>query len=407
LYKRHGVTIPAGTCYTVGAGGHISGGGYGLLSRLHGLTSDWISAVDILTVDAKGKVVARRVDAKNDPDLFRACRGAGGGAFGVITGFLFEKLPPAPQEVISASLSFDWATMTESRFVNLLTTYGNYWATRGKDRDTWGLFSIMALSHSSAKTFGMSVQFCNPDGGCRDLAPLNEFLDLFQPCKPSSGIPVTPAERSVPQPDPKAPPCTAGQYSMLRRLWLDATVGRGGGGGGGGTGAGNGRAKYKSAYMKQNFTEAEARCYYKHLTRNIPGVDLRGSIVAVDSYGGATNQAQLAETTSVWQRSSIMKLQYQSYWGRKEDDAKRLQWMTDIFSEVYSAPRVDARFAGTPYPGEYYEGCYINYPDSDMLAYPFWPQVYYGDTGLYPFLQGVKRKYDPNNIFHHKMSVRP
>jgi FAD/FMN-containing dehydrogenase len=41
-----------------------------------------------------------------------------------------------------------------------------------------------------------------------------------------------------------------------------------------------------------------------------------------------------------------------------------------------------------------------------MLAYPFWPQLYYGDQ-LYAFLQGVKRRYDPNNIFHHAMSVRP
>ncbi len=41
-----------------------------------------------------------------------------------------------------------------------------------------------------------------------------------------------------------------------------------------------------------------------------------------------------------------------------------------------------------------------------MLAYPYWPQLYYGDQGLYPFLQGVKRRYDPNNIFHHAMSVR-
>src|ERR1700759_3631500 len=51
LYKRRGVTIPAGSCYNVGAGGHITGGGYGVLSRLHGLTVDWVSAVEILTVD--------------------------------------------------------------------------------------------------------------------------------------------------------------------------------------------------------------------------------------------------------------------------------------------------------------------------------------------------------------------
>src|SRR5271156_6892457 len=51
LYKRHGVTIPGGSCFEVGAGGHITGGGYGVLSRLHGLTIDWVSAIEILTVD--------------------------------------------------------------------------------------------------------------------------------------------------------------------------------------------------------------------------------------------------------------------------------------------------------------------------------------------------------------------
>src|SRR5581483_4510414 len=33
MYKQHGVTLPGGSCYSVGAGGHITGGGYGLLSR--------------------------------------------------------------------------------------------------------------------------------------------------------------------------------------------------------------------------------------------------------------------------------------------------------------------------------------------------------------------------------------
>ena len=115
------------------AGGHISGGGYGLLSRLHGVTSDWLTAVDILTVDAHGKVVARRVDQKHDPELFRACRGAGGGGFGVITNYFFEELPKVPQEVITANISFSWPDMTEEKFEAILKTYGNYWETRGKD----------------------------------------------------------------------------------------------------------------------------------------------------------------------------------------------------------------------------------------------------------------------------------
>src|SRR3954469_7983460 len=317
LFKRHGVTIPAGTCYTVGAGGHISGGGYGLLSRLHGLTVDWVSAVDIITVDASGKTVTRRVDKRQDPDLFRACRGAGGGNFGVITGYLFDTLPKPPQEVISGGVSFDWATMTEQRFIDILLTYGEYWATRGKDKDTWGLFSVLNLQHSDAGRFGLSLQFCNPDGTCRDLSVANEFLDRFERCHPSPEHSAIRGDQVLSQEAPSGNPCP-GQHALTRRLWLDATVE--------GSGSSSSRAKYKSTYMKGNFSAAEAKCIYKHLKRTIPGVDLRGSILAVDSYGAAVNRAELIAETSICQRSSIMKLQFMSFWKNSEDDAGRLGW---------------------------------------------------------------------------------
>jgi Berberine and berberine like/FAD binding domain len=398
LFRRYGVTVPAGSCYSVGAGGHISGGGYGLLSRLHGLTVDWLSAVDILTVDQKGKVALRRVDKSHDPDLFRACRGAGGGSFGVITGFLFEKLPPAPQEVVHAHLSFDWAKMTEERFVTIVTTFGDYWEKRGRDPETWGLFSIMGLSHSSSMNFGISAQFCNPDGTCTDLSVLNEFLDLFHTCEPSSEAALIPGEQKIPPANLGSTVCM-GLHQIVRRSWLDATIG------GGGTGGGF-RAKYKSAYMKRSFTSYEAKCLYKYLTKRPTGVDLRGSVVLVDSYGGAINRAPLADETAICQRNSVMKLQYISNWGTPAEDAGRLRWLREFYNEMYSSPEGDSRYTGTPYPGERYEGCYINYPDCDMLAYPFWPQLYYGEKELYPFLQAVKHKYDPNNIFHHAMSIR-
>ncbi len=380
LFKRHGVTIPAGSCYSVGAGGHICGGGYGVWSRLQGLTVDWLSAVDILTVDAKGKVQLQRVDQSHNPDLFRACRGGGGGNFGIITGYLFDKLPHPPAEIVSGGVSFDWATMTEERLVDILLTYGDYWATRGKDPDNWGLFTVLDLTHSSSGRFHLSLQFCNPDGTCQDLRVVNEFLDRFGECRPS------------------AKPCP-GQHELTKQLWLDATVN--------GTGSGLYRAKYKSTYMRENFTSAEAKCIYKHLRRVIPGVDLKGAVLAVDSYGGATNRPNLVEETASWQRSSIMKLQYQSYWHNRDDDAARLQWMSDFYTDLYTGENVPAEFAGTPYPGKHYEGCYINYPDRDMLAYQFWPQLYYGNGDLYPFLQEVKQRYDPHNVFHHAMSIRP
>ena len=56
LFKGWNVTIPGGICYGVGVGGHIAGGGYGLLSRAHGLTVDHLYAVEVVTVDRGGLV---------------------------------------------------------------------------------------------------------------------------------------------------------------------------------------------------------------------------------------------------------------------------------------------------------------------------------------------------------------
>ncbi|AKZ24954.1 FAD-dependent oxidoreductase [Ralstonia pseudosolanacearum] len=399
LYKRHGVTLPGGSCYSVGAGGHISGGGYGLLSRLQGLTVDWLSAVDIVTVDKQGRAAPRTVNAARDPDLFRACSGAGGGNFGIITSYTFARLPEAPREVALATVAFDWAAMTPERFAELLRLYGDYWATRGKDPDTWGLFSLLKLTHKSAGQIVMLTQFCNPDGTCRDLSVLNDFLARFQVCAP------VPARARPPGYGPAhrqgvgqllcSKPHTVVQYD-----WLTATQSLNGSGP-------NQRGKYKSAYMKRGFTAREAQRIYTHLTRTVQGIDLSQSLLQVDSYGGAVNKAERIADTAVPQRASVMKLQYQTYWTSAADDAGHLRWIGDFYRDVYGTPDVSAPHAGTPYPGDRYEGCYINYPDVDMLAYPFWPQLYYGDGDLYAFLQRVKRRYDPNNIFHHAMSVRP
>jgi FAD/FMN-containing dehydrogenase len=244
----------------------------------------------------------------------------------------------------------------------------------------------------------MEVQFCNPDGTCRDLSVLNDFLDRFQHCKPATGRPnPSTSFGSAPRPHAGTQVCS-GAHTMTRHEWLDATARNAGGPGGS-------RGKYKSTYMKRGFTPAEIRCIYKHMTRTIPGAELRSCMVAIDSYGGAINRKEMVEATAIHQRSSILKLQYQSYWRDEQGDTAHLAWIADFYREMYTGSHVDARYSGTPYPGERYEGCYINYPDKDMLAYPFWPQLYYGEN-MYPFLQGVKRRYDPNNVFHHAMSIR-
>ena len=384
LYKRYGVTLPGGVCGTVGAGGHISGGGYGPLSRLHGLSCDWVTGLNILTVDRYGKVVPIHADAKNHPDLFRACRGAGGGSFGLITDFEFSTLPTAPRELARASISFAWNGMTLEKMTDILTTFGRYWESRGQEPDTWGLYSVLELSHRSAGEFSISAQFCDPDGTCRDLRVMWDYLDLFSQWSSAAGRDASGRNTARP--------------SINQSDWLNVCAMTAGN-------AANRRGKYKSAYMRRGFIPSEVATIYKYMTKDVEGTSLHEASFDAHSYGGAVNRKGMAEQTSMTQRDSIIKLQPLTYWEKPEEDAAQTKWLAQFYEELYSGPSADPHHSGTPYWNDRYQGCYINYPDADMLQYSYWPQLYYGESN-YAFLQDVKRRYDPNNIFHHAMSVR-
>jgi hypothetical protein len=89
-----GKYLPGGSCQTVAIGGLTLGGGYGLMSRLYGLTCD--SLQEVTMVDGKGNIVS----SKNDADLLWACKGGGNGNFGTITSLTF-KIHDAPKTMKS------------------------------------------------------------------------------------------------------------------------------------------------------------------------------------------------------------------------------------------------------------------------------------------------------------------
>jgi FAD/FMN-containing dehydrogenase len=406
LYRQFNRTVPGGSCYSVGAGGHLSGGGYGLLTRLQGLSVDWITGIDILTVEANGRVIPRHVTKAHDPDLFRALRGGGGSNFGLITSFYFDTLPPAPVALTGAGVTFPWSEMTEDRFIQIAQTYGHYFETRGRDKDTWPLFTYLGLNHKSGNGWIDVSATMHHMTDEVDLSVLTEFLDLFVRCDGGLSMinPPVNAHAAHQQEQnyrrPEMMPCIAGKHNFQTAPWIAATIADSGGV----DVNGRTRGKYKSCYMKKNFTTEELRRMYKWLM--VEATNTRTDlVVSVDSYGGATNSHAKGEETAVPQRDSIMKVQFQMYWQDPAEDAARLKYIDDFYTDVYSANE-DKEHAGTPYHNEFYEGCYINYPDIDMLRYPFWPELYYGDKGLYPFLQSVKKRYDPNNVFHHSMAVR-
>ena len=71
LWKQGQFNFNAGTCPTVGIGGHISGGGYGMSARLRGLAADKVISMRVVLYDGK---VLEEVSAKRNKDLFWALR---------------------------------------------------------------------------------------------------------------------------------------------------------------------------------------------------------------------------------------------------------------------------------------------------------------------------------------------
>ena len=87
--QPHGVAISAGRCPTVAIGGLALGGGIGFSSRKLGLTCDRLTEAEVIT--ASGKVLT--CSEQQNPDLFWALRGGGGGNFGICTSYKFATHP--------------------------------------------------------------------------------------------------------------------------------------------------------------------------------------------------------------------------------------------------------------------------------------------------------------------------
>ncbi|MEA2123703.1 MAG: hypothetical protein QOI80_485 [Solirubrobacteraceae bacterium] len=104
--SAHGLAGLHGSSPDVGIAGYSLGGGIGWLSRKHGMQTNAVTAIELVTADGE----LRRVDHDHEPDLFWALRG-GGGNFGVVTAIEFSVVPC--DELYAGALFFPFEQASE------------------------------------------------------------------------------------------------------------------------------------------------------------------------------------------------------------------------------------------------------------------------------------------------------
>jgi aclacinomycin oxidase len=392
LDMGRGVTLPGGSGTGVGMGGHVTGGGFGPLSRLYGQLSDHLYAVEAVVVDANG--TARAVTATreaDDPqrDLWFAHAGGGGGNFGVATKFWFRSrdgqgedpaqlLPTRPSGSTLASVAWRWADLDEQNFTTLVTNYMR-WCERNSSPDSRAA-SVFGALIAFRKEFGVVTVTGQVDPG---QPHSSEALDTYF-AEVTANVP-----NGIKTTQDDAP----WQYTTIHAPEVPDVLG---------IPATQLRSKIKSALVRSALDASQIRTIFERLTSDDYG--WRGGSAGFVTWGGEIN-ALRPQDTAVAERDSVALFSVANFWDNPAEDEKHLSWTRTLYRDVFAAT------GGVPVPNDRTGGCYINWPDPDLLEDEWnrsdvpWSELYYG--GNYKKLQEAKSRWDPHQVFKHHLSVEP
>ena len=343
-----GVTIPAGSCPSVGVSGLTLGGGHGVVSRAYGLTCDSLTQATIVTADGK-QLTANATDHK---DLFWALRGAGNGNFGIVTELQY-RTHPAPQAV-TAYLSWPWARA--AAVMRAWQEWGptqpdEIWSSLHLEGHAGGTptVSVAAFSLGTHGELQNAVDRLAAKVGARATSvslrrrTYEEAMEIYAGCSSFSSD----AQCHLPGSTPGRTP----------------------------TGA-LGRETYaaKSDFFDRSLSTAGIQTLLKQL-RSVRGGS--GSI-AFTALGGAVNHVSPTATAFVHRRSRMLA-QYIASWRAGTSGTTAQSWLAS------------AHTAMKPYASG---AAYQNYTDASLKD---WRKAYYGDAATR--LTKIKKQYDPDRFF--------
>ena len=347
-YMQGGQTgyVPVGGgCPGVGVGGFLLGGGYSFISRSYGLGCDQLQSLTMVMADGSTKKVGPNSKGA-DADLFWACRGGGGGNFGIAVECEIETKKPLTEEMLMGQIFFPFY-----RCEQIFDFYNNWVTKLPKEMAVYGFVGFQPdPRHGGAPILMLRFTPVYNGSSTKGYELLREMLALE--------------------------PIATQLYKMTIPEW-ERFIGAG-------TQV-NGRSAYiRSLELpKMSLNARAARVFMKNFAR----CPSQGTFLVWTHAGGAVSDVA-ADATAFVHRKALFVPEIKSIWDSSKPEQMRanVEWAYNFVEELGAVTGA--------------LGSYLNYIDP-LLA--DWPKKYYGAN--YPRLEAIKKRCDPDDFFAFQQSV--
>ncbi|XP_019086521.1 PREDICTED: berberine bridge enzyme-like 4 [Camelina sativa] len=361
------LAFPAGVCSTLGAGGHISGGGYGNLMRKYGISVD--NVVDARVVDVNGNILT---GATLGDDLLWAIRGGGGGSFGVILSWKIN-LVDVPETVTVFKVN----KTLEKGATDVLYKWQLVSSKLPQEFFLRAMPELQNVAIPSKITIAVVfyAQF---------LGPAKKLMEIINKNLPELGL--------------KREDCYEMSWINTTTFWQNYPVGtstsflldRP-------TDPPGAFFKSKSDYVKKPIPKEGMEKIWKIMLK------FNNMFMQWNPYGGAMDKIPANATAFPHRNGNLYKIQYFALW----TDANATDANVGLMKEIYEAME--------PYVSSNPRGAFLNYRDMDIGSNPSGKTnveeaKIYGSKyflGNLKRLMQVKAKYDPENFFRFEQSIPP